>query len=191
MSKSSENQHVRHWKHAFDPHIDVEQTTENPRIDLSKRQKDWLKRAWIWVFGFIPNAVPTYSERGGIRHQEGQSTHWHHITPVGVANRRDEEIYNYPKNLVPVDASNHVGREATPDQLIIHEDTKDALKEYGKFKRGEIEEHPFAKMSRDRREATLHGRDYHDLRLDNHFRKLADEVVTKYIHANPDDRWPD
>ena len=195
MRDSKENRAIRHkhWTDAFTPGIDVEQTRETPRIDLTYKQKSWIKRAWESFFGYVPNAVPSYSEREGIILQPAKEVHIHHITPVGVANRRDNEDYNYPRNFVPVDASSHVGKglKEEDDRFILHPDTQIALQGYGKWKKGELDENPFQTMGHDRRIATLHGYDYHDSRLDSFFRALADMVVSAFVHKEPDNKWPE
>ena len=190
---------VNNWTRAFEPGRNVEDPPERPRIDLTEKQKGWLARAWMWasikMLGFeepaIPNAVPQYTEARGWFHKPAKNKNWHHIMPVGVANRMLEEPYNIPDNIVPVDESSHVGKRALKEQFIIHADTKGAIDSYGEYARnGRKGEGPFAKMSRERRDSTRRGDLYHDDRLDEHFRDIASEVTDKYQQAHPKDKWP-
>ena len=101
---------VDNWTRAFEPGYDVEDPHERKRVDLSVKQKNWLTRAWMWasvaVLGMkeecIPNAVPQYNESQGWHYQPIRGRNWHHVKPVGNANRILEEPYNKPDNIVPV-----------------------------------------------------------------------------------------
>lgn len=198
MRDTPENRHARHtsirnYTRAFEPGFDVENPPELPRVDLTQSQKNWIKRAWEEFFGYVPNAVPSYSEKDGVTLQPAEEVHIHHINPVGSASRRDSEPYNYPKNFVPVEASSHVGKGLKKDdeRFVIHQDTREALENYGAFKAGNLDENPFKTMGEDRRDDTLHGRDYHDSRLDGFFRTLADMVVSAFTRSHPEEPFPE
>ena len=175
----------RRWKRAFEEN--VERPYEHARVELTKQQKDWLARAWIHAFGYIPNAVPIYNEREGFAHRRVIKLHWHHITPIGEMTRlngTNSTSYNNPRNIVPVESLNHTGFRALEDDFVIHEDTKQALREYWENKKA------FVDMSEDRRELTDRGMVYHETDYDEYFLQLADEVSSKYELDCPHDKFP-
>ena len=192
---------ARGWKYAFDPDHDVEHPVERPREDLSAAQKSWLKRAWenfsqaYLGFDHVPNAVPIYNEDEGFAQRPAIEPHWHHIQPVGVANRVTGEDYNHPRNIVPVEARNHVGKgirtqEELDEEFVLHEDTWRATRDYSRWANGEIKENPYATMGKERRIATKQGKIYHDDSYDDHLYDLAERVTTLYQAEHPEDKWP-
>ena len=139
----------------------------------------------------LPSAIPQYSEREGWFFKKAEKPHIHHISPVGIQNRIMDEPYNVPRNLAPIDASNHVGERASEEMFVIHKDTMDANRAYGEWARGGKKgPSPYEIMGHDRRIATQHGDLYHDSRLDEHLRNTADRVVTEYTREHKEDKWP-
>lgn len=175
----------RRWKRAYTEN--VEAPYDHPRVELIKQQKDWLGRAWVFSFGYIPNAVPIYNEEEGFAHRRVIHLHWHHVVPIGEMTRlngTNSTSYNNPRNIVPVESLNHTGFKALDDDFVIHEDTKQALREYWENKKA------FADMSDDRRELTAAGMIYHASDYDVYFLQLADEVSSKYELNHPEDPFP-
>ena len=182
---------IRSWKRAYDPNFDPENPTTPPREDLTTQQKNWIVRAWIWMFGTLPNAVPVYNERRGFFHTPAVKSQIHHIKPIGEMTRLDgNDGYNYPENLAPVSALNHVGTGANEDDFVIHEDTQQAQKNYGKFRRGEIKENPYAAMGREGKKKTDKGEIYHNSDYDRYLEEQARLVAEAYARNHPTDKFP-
>ena len=172
------------WKRAFE--IDPETTTESHRVEISSHRKAWLSRAWIHYFGFLPNAIPVYNEKKGFFHTPTIKVNWHHIQTQGESVRiygEDHEVYNDPRNLVPVSALNHVGDGADDEDFVIHEDTRQAKKNY------RTNRNAYQDMGTERRRMTDAGLIYHNPEYDTYLRELADQVVSTYIRDFPEDMY--
>lgn len=190
MSKESAP-NIRLWKRSFDKGFDVENPQEQPRIELTLGQRRYLSRAWIYSFGFVPNTMPYYTEERGIFLVPGLNIQWHHIQPIGEVHRIDSlgaRTYNNPRNLVPLDITNHIGRGALSEDFIVHLDTKEAFSHYGVFKNGEGE-NPFIQMGLERRVMTSMGLPYHEVDYDDFFRYISNSVIDLYTKNVPQDKW--
>lgn len=175
------------WKRAYD--IDPEAPTDSKRVEVSSHRKGWLIRAWSNFFGYVPNAIPAYNEKKGFFHTPAIHVNWHHITTQGESMRiygETHEIYNDPRNLVPVSALNHVGDGADEDDFILHEDTQQAKKNYRGSSNGDSS---YSQMGVDRRIMTSAGLIYHNDDYDTYLRDVADQVVSKYELEQPDDTY--
>lgn len=172
------------WKRAFQ--IDPETTTESHRVEVTAKRKAWLVRAWTYFFGYVPNAIPAYNEKKGFFHTPAIKVNWHHIQTQGESVRiygEDHEVYNDPRNLVPVSALNHVGDGADDEDFVIHEDTRQAKKNYGRNRNA------YADMGTERRKMTDAGLIYHNPDYDTYLRDTADQVVSTYQRDFPQDTY--
>lgn len=172
------------WKRAFE--LDPESTPEGKRVELTARQKAWLVRAWSHFFGYIPNAIPAYNEKRGFFHTPAIHVNWHHLQTQGESTRiygEDHHVYNDPRNLVPVSALNHVGDGADEEDMVLHPDTMQAKKNYGRNRNS------YADMGIQRRKMTDAGLIYHNPDYDTYLRDVADQVVSKYETEHPEDRY--
>lgn len=189
----SERPKHRMWKLVIEQNYDPMNPPEYRRDNLVEKQKKWLINAWENYFGYVPNAVPCYSEDKGFFHVPCIKINWHHIVPIGESIRLDglgEARYNNPKNIVPVEELNHIGKHADADDFIIHEDTSDAYKNYVLYKNGLINEDPFSTMNKERVWYTNNGLMYHSDELDSYFTNLADVVVGNYLNDKRI-KWPE
>lgn len=174
------------WKRAYE--LDPESTPETPRVELKATQKAWLVRAWTHYFGFLPNAIPVYNERQGFFHTPVIKIQWHHIVPIGESTRlysEGSEIYNDPRNLVPISELNHVGKGAWEDDEVIHEDVQELWKTYYQAK--QEGRNPFKELSEQRRRMTDIGLIYHNPVYDEYLLDIADQVVSTYRIEVPED----
>jgi len=172
------------WKRAFE--IDPESTPETKRVEITAKRKAWLVRAWIHYFGFLPNAIPVYNERQGFFHTPGIKIQYHHVVPIGESTRiygEDHEIYNDPRNLVPVSALNHIGDGAGEEDTVLHPDTQEAKKNYRTNKNS------YQDMGTERRKMTDAGLIYHNPEYDEYLLDLADQVVSTYQRDFPQDKY--
>ena len=172
------------WKRAFE--IDPESTLESKRVEITARRKSWLVRAWTYFFGFLPNAIPAYNEKKGFFNTPAIHVNWHHITTIGESTRiygEDHEVYNDPRNLVPVSALNHIGDGADEDDTVLHPDTQEAKKNYRTNKNS------YTDMGAERRRMTDAGLIYHNPDYDTYLRDLADQVVSTYQRDFPQDKY--
>ena len=127
----------RNWKKAYEEGFceDGQSKSAEP-TGLSVAQKHWLVRAWTYVFGEVPNAMPVEKMNGGVLavQKSRGKTQWHHLYPRGASIRLAGEDPDCPENVVPLDEFNHVGRglvgEAEPDSPIIHQDNMEAYQQY-------------------------------------------------------------
>src|SRR3989338_11172147 len=77
---------------------------------LGYAQKRWLERAWKSEFGFVPEAIPRYTEARGFFYVAAINVHWHHIRGVAISIYNDGEDPHRPKNIVPLSARAHIGK---------------------------------------------------------------------------------
>lgn len=194
---------IRSYKRAFERGFDPEDPPYPPRVDISTRQRGWLRRAWMWastaMLGMneiaIPDSCPRYNEQRGLHHVPAIKPQFHHITPVGESIRlHGETDYNQPQNLAPVSARLHVGRGVhcgdSDEEMVIHQDTMGATRKWpGHKQRGELS--PYAQMQEDRKKATRQGRKYHNDFYDPYLTDLASTVADEYTAAHPEDEWPE
>ena len=176
------------WKRAFE--LDPESTTETRRVEISPKRKAWISRAWIHSFGFLPNAIPVYNERKGFFHTPGFKIQYHHVIPIGESTRlygEGDEMYNDPRNIVPICEVNHVGKGAWIDDFIIHQDVHELWKIYREVKAAGG--NPFKELSLERRRMTDAGLIYHNAEYDEYLLDLADRVVSSYQRDHPEDRY--
>ena len=195
---------VRNWKRAFEKDFDVENPIYPKRIDLSMRQKNWIKRAWTWastaILGMneevLPDAIFRYNEEKGVHYVPAVKPDLNHIRPVGESLRLDgNDGYNNPRNVVPISRRQHTGAgmpmSEAEDEIIIHPDSHRAFKEYGAWKKGGMKDpNPISKIHEEREKKTDRGEGYHDTAYDAHFTELADRVVTVYSSTHPKDKFP-
>jgi len=185
----------REWKRSFEPDFSEEADNGHEvKTGLSQRQKQWLVRAWTDHYGFVPDAVPRYSEERGFFLVPVINCEWHHVCNQGFSKRVISEDPDRPENLVPVSSRSHTGKGRTwqdeeDDLFLIHPDTLEALKQWGLFKNDQIA-NPILAMVSERARLTHSGILYHDSRLDNHFRMMAEIVTDNYMALHPEDRWP-
>lgn len=179
----------RNWKKAFNE--DFCEDGQSKAIEptgLSVAQKHWLVRAWTYVFGEIPNAMPVEDCDGLAVQKSKGKTQWHHLYPQGASIRLAGEDPDRPENMVPLDEFNHVGRglvgEVEPDSPIIHQDDARAYQQYSQNKNSYKEIHA------ERRDKTAWGESYWNETYDGWFAGLARFVVAKYQGANSDDKFP-
>lgn len=171
----------------------VEVTYEGPWV-LSLAQKSWLKRAWEGEFGFVPEAIPRYTEARGFFYVPAVNVHWHHIRGVAISVYYDGKDPHQPKNIVPLSARAHIGKGVRPgeedDEEVIHESAMEALRKYACFMElGGIS--PFEMMREEGRSLARRGLTRHFSLWDRHFENLAMEVVSGYLAENQGDRWPE
>lgn len=172
------------WKRAFE--IDPETTTESHRVEISSHRKGWLSRAWSYFFGYVPNAIPAYNEKKGFFHTPAIKVQFHHITPIGESTRvygEDNSYYNDPRNIVPVSELNHIGTGADEEDTVLHPDTQEARRSYGK------NHNAYADMGTERRKMTDAGLIYHNPDYDTYLRDTADQVVSTYQRDFPQDKY--
>jgi|SRR3989344_1761234 len=161
---------------------------------LSLSQKRWLERAWKNEFGFVPEAIPRYTEGRGFFYVPAIKIHWHHIRGVAISVLYDGIDPHRPTNIVPLSARAHIGKgarllEIDDDEEIIHESASSALREYAHFKE-EGGESPFEVMREEGRLLAAHGVTRHFDLWDRHFENLARRVVSNYTSKNQSDFWP-
>src|SRR3989344_3252281 len=92
---------------------------------LSYAQKRWLERAWKSEFGFVPEAIPRYTEERGFFYVPAIKIHWHHIRGVAISVYYDGVDPHQPRNIVPLSARSHIGKGMRlgedDDEEVIHE----------------------------------------------------------------------
>lgn len=161
---------------------------------LSLSQKKWLERAWKSEFGFVPEAVPRYTEERGFFYVPAIKIHWHHIRGVAISILYDGTDPHRPINIVPLSARAHVGKgvgqwEIDDDEEIIHESALEAFQNYASYKElgGRS---PFEIMREEGRLLATHGVTRHFDLWDRHFEDLARRVVSNYTSKNQSDLWP-
>jgi hypothetical protein len=191
--------HVRHWKRAFDEGYDVESPPTEYSTGLTKGQKNWLRRAWTDYFGYIPNAMPFYSEEKGFYLLPSNgTTQWHHVEPQGWTKRVLNNITpDRPDNLVPIDAINHIGKgykgeiEDTSFNYVPvkHVDTTWANRNWYRHTQGKIG-NTHRLVSIQRRELTFKGKPYWNTDFDEYMKELSEQVSWAYINKCPEDLWP-
>lgn len=161
---------------------------------LSLSQKRWLERAWKSEFGFIPEAIPRYTETRGFFYVPAIKTHWHHIRGVAISILYDGVDPHRPKNIVPLSARVHVGSgvgqwEIDGDEEVIHESALEAFREYARFmESGGVS--PFEVMREEGKALARRGLTRHFDLWDRHFEDLARRVVSNYTSKNQSDFWP-
>jgi len=164
------------------------------RWALSLSQKRWLERAWKNEFGFVPEAIPRYTEGRGFFYVPAIRVHWHHIRGVAISVLYDGTDPHQPINIVPLSARAHIGRGVGPwetedDEEIIHESAFWAFRKYPRFK--EVGgESPFEVMREEGRSLARRGLTRHFSLWDRHFENLARTVVSNYTSKNQSDFWP-
>ena len=162
---------------------------------LSLAQKSWLKRAWESEFGFVPEAIPRYTEGRGFFYVPAIKVHWHHIRGVAISIYNDGVDPHRPKNIVPLSARAHVGRgvgqwEIDDDEEVIHESALAAFQNYASYKeRGGRS--PFEVMREEGRSLARRGLTRHFSLWDRHFEDLAARVVSNYSLKDRSDLWPE
>lgn len=160
---------------------------------LSLSQKRWLERAWKSEFGFVPEAIPRYTEARGFFYVPAIRVHWHHIRGVAISVFYDGTDPHQPKNIVPLSARAHIGKGVGPgeedDEEIIHESAMEALREYAHFmESGGVS--PFEAMREEGIALARRGLTRHFDLWDRHFEDLARRVVSNYTSKNQSDFWP-
>lgn len=150
---------------------------------LSLAQKSWLERAWKSEFGFVPEAIPRYTEARGFFYVPAIRVHWHHIRGVAIS------VY-----IVPLSARAHIGKgvgqwEIEDDEEVIHESALEALKNYIRYKE-EGGRDPFEVMNEEGRSLARRGLTRHFSLWDRHFEDLAMRVVSNYTSKDQSDLWP-
>lgn len=160
---------------------------------LGYAQKRWLERAWRSEFGFIPEAIPRYTERRGLFYVPAVNVHWHHIRGVAISIYHDGTDPHRPTNIVPLSARAHIGKGVGPgeedDEEIIHESAMEALRRYAHFmESGGLS--PFEVMREEGMVLARYGLTRHFYQWDRHFEDLARKVVSNYTSKNQSDLWP-
>ncbi|MEK7525314.1 MAG: hypothetical protein AAB548_02995 [Patescibacteria group bacterium] len=161
---------------------------------LSLAQKSWLKRAWESEFGFVPEAIPRYTEERGFFYVPAIKVHWHHIRGVAISIYNDGEDPHRPKNIVPLSARSHIGKGVGPwevedNEEVIHESALAALRSYPFYKEaGGMS--PFEVMREEGRLLARRGLTRHFSLWDRHFEDLAMRVTEAYLAENQGDYWP-
>lgn len=175
------------WKRSYE--LDPELPLEEDRVELTKHQKMYLDRAWVYSFGFLPNAIPVYNERQGFFHTPGIAVQFHHILPIQESLRIFGEgsyFYNDKRNIVPVSALNHIGQGADEFDWVVHNDMRGIGIQYGAFREGRGD-NPYKTMHLTRRQLTDAGLPYHEIDYDMYLLDLADRVISRYEIACPED----
>ena len=161
---------------------------------LSYVQKRWLERAWKSEFGFVPEAIPRYTEERGFFYVPAIKIHWHHIRGVAISVYYDGVDPHQPRNIVPLSARSHIGKGMRlgedDDEEVIHESAFAALRQYAAYKEGGGKS-PFEVMREEGRSLARRGFTRHFDLWDRHFENLAREVAANYFAKEPDDRWPE
>jgi len=170
-----------------------EMLTEEPWA-LSLVQKRWLERAWKSEFGFVPEAIPRYTEGRGFFYVAAINVHWHHIRGVAISIYNDGEDPHRPKNIVPLSARAHIGKGVGPwgvedDEEVIHESALEALRSYPFYKEAGGRS-PFEVMREEGRSLARRGLTRHFSLWDRHFEDLAMRVTGAYLAENRGDYWP-
>lgn len=160
---------------------------------LSLPQKRWLERAWVSEFGFVPEAIPRYTEERGFFYVPALRVHWHHIRGVAISIWYDGEDPHRPKNIVPLSARSHIGKGIGPwedvDDEVIHRSALEALRRYAIYKE-EGGRDPFGVMKEESDLLARLGIISHFDLWDRHFEELAVRVVGNYTMKSPSDLWP-
>lgn len=165
------------------------------RVELTTAQKNWVRGFWTWVgttfLGFktpaIPDMIPRYTPDGRQIYVPAVTPHLHHITPIGTSIRVDHNPnYNRPNNIIPVDASYHVGkgiREGDDiEDEVIHPDQMHFLWRYGPWAAGGKKgPNPMDELQETRRKLTAEGRPYHNTIYDSHFQGVTEDYLGEYI----------
>ena len=161
---------------------------------LSYAQKRWLERAWKSEFGFVPEAIPRYTEERGFFYVPAIKIHWHHIRGVAISVYYDGVDPHQPRNIVPLSARSHIGKGMRlgedDDEEVIHESAFAALRQYAAYKEGGGKS-PFEVMREEGRSLARRGFTRHFDLWDRHFENLAREVTANYFAKEPDDHWPE
>src|SRR3990167_5017175 len=194
----------RFWKEVYE-HGDENDMPQYPkRVDLTERQKNWVKRVWSWaavaLMGLnvetVPDAIPRHSEDGRELFVPAVTPHIHHIRPIGESLRLDgRDDYNRPDNLAPVSARLHIGKGVRPgdedEDMVIHKDTMEALRNYGEWARnGRDTINPMQLMHSDRSRKTEEGQIYHNDMWDEGLNDLTRTIIDKYRQEHPGDNFP-
>jgi hypothetical protein len=176
---------------------------EPKRVELTTAQKTWVKNFWTWVgmtfLGFktpaIPDMIPRYTPDGRMLYVPAINPHLHHIRPIGTSIRVDHNPnYNRPDNIIPLDASYHVGKGVREgddiEDEVIHQDQMHFLWEYGPWKKaGEPKPTPMDKLQAHRRELTGAGLPYHNTIYDSHLHEQVDRYLNNYM-TDKKTPWP-
>ena len=200
----SRERQISSWKKSFDPDFDPENPSYPPRVDLSTRQKNWIRRMWTWastaMLGMqeecLPEAIPRYSEEKGWHYVPAVDPNLHHEVAVGESQRIDgTNNYNRPRNVAPLSARLHVGRGVRPgdedEDEVVHQDTMEGLRWYGVWaKGGRHGKNPIQLTNDERKKKTDRGEIYHNPIHDEQLTDLTKEVVDTYTTLFPEDTWP-
>ena len=184
----------RELKPAWIRGLEGSETSSEKPWALSLAQKNWLKRAWEHEFGFVPEAIPRYTEGRGFFYVPAIKVHWHHIRGVAISVYYDGEDPHRPKNIVPLSARAHIGKGVGPwevedDGEVIHESALAALRSYPFYKEaGGMS--PFEVMREEGRVLARRGLTRHFNLWDRHFEDLAMRVTGAYLAENQGDYWP-
>lgn len=173
------------------------------RVDIDTAQRKWLVRVWSWaavsLLGLkspiIPDLIPRYTPSGRLQFVQSINPNFHHIIPVGESIRLYNNLnYNRPDNIIPIDASYHIGQGVHEgddiEDEVIHPDQMQFLWEYGSWvQRGKGPPNPMDALQQRRRELTKCGRPYHNQIYDFHFADMARKVTDEYLSTHLDP-WP-
>ena len=181
----------RNWKGAYEEDFDENGQSKSIELTgLSVAQKNCLVRAWTYVFGEVPNAMPAEDRTDGVlavQKSKGK-TQWHHLYPQGASIRLAGEDPDRPENMVPLDEFNHVGKglmgEVEPDSPIIHQDNVKAHRQYYQNKNS------YKEVNAERRDKTARGESYWLETYDGWFAWLARFVTDRYQTDKSNDKYP-
>jgi len=181
----------RNWKKSFDPDFDENgQSKAVETTGLTGKQKAWLVRAWSFVFGEVPNAMPEEEAETPEPQRARGKRNWHHVYPQGASIRLAANDPDRPENIIPLDEFNHTGRgligEVDSTSPIVHQDDTWAHRHY----RPNQKPSSYEVVNEARRHRTDRGKNYWNETYDGFFGWLASLVVGKYKQACPEDEWP-
>ena len=194
------------WKHAFDEKF--ERKFEKAR-GLTKKQRDWVIRAWDRVFeetrpaeGLHICAFPVERDERVVLHGWEERVQVHHIVPKGYAKNVlgwDDAKINSPTNLIPLCEEHHIGRgwDGSLDWRndlvpVVHPDMEWARRKYqGKEKKPTSYDFVFEGRS----ERMANGETYWNTDFDWPLAEKAREVVQRYrnilLENGEEDPWPE
>ena len=181
----------RHWKEAFESNFDPEaEANRSEKTGFTKRQKDWIKRAYIEYFGELFCVFPVW-EKDKFTLCRTPKIEIHHVIPQGFAKRVLSEIPDRPSNAVPICPMHHrKGDRSKPltreDQDVIHLDNLWADRNY----KGKNKPTSYDLVFQQRRKLTLLGVEYWVNSWDSYLLEVAELVSHEYSTLNPQDKWP-
>jgi len=176
------------WRHAFDKEFERTQKEKG----TTRRQRDWVKRAWDTVFhapkGKHVCGFPVVKDEGFYLHGFVDNVQIHHLMPRGYASHVlgwDEREINSPFNLYPLCLKHHAGHGLTEldykNEVVsaVHPDMEVARQGYTGKKHPNSYDFAFG----DRTELMKRGEEYWNGDFDQSLLVKAEEVYYRYLQS--------